>query len=460
MTEELPKGLKFGERVRFFSVVSEGGRERRALSALLASLSAIPSLSEELLATLGVRTGSRTQIDAYTEVVLADDKLKTKDRPDALIRVRTGRQTWSALVEAKIGNAVLAEDQVRRYAELARDNSIDAILTISNQFVTQPSHHPVKLSKILTNKVQTLHWSWTFIQTYAYLLDIEDRIADKTQALLLNEFVRFLNHSSTGVARFESMNKEWRDVVRIVQTGGVLSKNSESVQNTIGSWHQETRDLCLLMSRRVGRPVRLKLSRAHRENTIERVRDDCQKLCEEKVLACTIEIPDAASDISISADLQRRTISCTADLRAPEDKTRTSARVNWLVRQLSKTTSQDVIIKAKWPGRAPDTQEYLSNLRNDANSINPLNSKNAPRSFEVIMVQDVAGRFAGSRMFIEALESIVPTFYEQVGQYLKRWLPAAPKPIAVADLEHVDPTSGPNASVSSIGQAAEEDREQ
>ncbi len=438
MTDELTEILKSGERVRLFSILSESSREKRVISALLASLVTIPDLSRQLLATVGLRIGPRSQVDAYTEVVFRTEKKYVRDRPDGLLVIRTGRQTWSALIEAKIGSADLDSDQIKRYAELARENAVDAIVTITNQFVARANHHPVRVGKALANRVKLFHWSWTFIQTQAYLLDLERQISDANHAYLLHEFVRFLSHPSTGVVRFRAMNREWRDLVRTVQIGGVLGRTSEVVENTIGSWHQETRDLCLLMSRVVGRPVRLKLQKSHRDNPTERIRDDCQRLAEHKVLSCVIEIPDAASGFALVADLQRRTITCSAELRAPEDKARPAARVNWLLRQLEKTTDQDVIVKAKWPGRAPATQDTLANLRADPKRLCGANAKMAPRAFEVLMVRDLAGKFTGSRTFVESVEDALPSFYEQVGQHLKQWRPAPPKllPVMAEDEPH------------------------
>lgn len=430
MSENLPKLLKSGEHVRLFSVVSEGSREKRALSNLLSCLTAIPALTRDLFATISLRTGTRTHVEAYTEVVLSCEKSNNQDRPDGLLIVRTGRQTWTALIESKIGNSVLNEDQVKRYAEMARDHNIDAVITISNEFVARPTHHPIKIGKSLSGKVKLFHWSWVFIQTQAYLLHLEGEIKDKTQSYLLHELVRFLNHQSTGIARFNSMNKEWRDVVRMVQTGATLSKNSDLIQNTIGSWHQETKDLCLLMSRIIGRSVKLRLSKLHRDNPSDRARDDALQLVDGGFLKCVIDIPDAASALNIVVDLRCRTIVCNTEVGAPEDKARSSARVNWIVRQLAKTTSSEIIIKAKWLGRAPDTQETLIKLRDNPNMLNPNNDKKILRSFEILMVRDLAGKFSGSRTFIDTLEQTVPLFYEQVGQYIKQWRPTPPKPLS------------------------------
>lgn len=428
MTVDLREVIKTGETVRLLPIVSESSREKRAASALLATIALVPELRRELLSTVGVRVGARTRVEAFTEVVFGGDKKALECRPDGLLVVETGRTTWYALIEAKIGNAVLDDEQIRRYAELARDFGVDAIISVSNQFVARADQHPVALQKSLRNKVRLFHWSWTFIQTQAYLLDMEGEVLDPTQAAVLHEFVRFLAHASTGVVRYHSMNKEWRDVLRTVQTGGKLAKGSDEVKNTIGGWHQETRDLCLLMSRIVGRPTRLKLSRSHRDNALERLQNDCDQLVNHKVLCCTIEIPDAASDIQVVADLQKRTISCSMDLRAPEDKSRALSRVNWVVRQLAKSDESDIYVKAKWPGRAIDTQEQLGKLRCDPYILIGINAKSVPRSFEILMVKDLAGKFSGSRTFIEILEAMVPEYYEQIGQHIKQWQPSPPKP--------------------------------
>ena len=43
------------------------------------------------------------------------------------------------------------------------------------------------------------------------------------------------------------------------------------------------------------------------------------------------------------------------------------------------------------------------------------------------MQADNTRGFDGKRKFIELLETLVPTFYEHVGQHLKAWVPPAPK---------------------------------
>ena len=428
MNADRPEFLKSGEPARLIPVVADSSREQRIASVVLAVMTAVPAFSRALLASTGKSIGKSAKVECWTEVVFAGQENHGKDRPDGLIVVSTGRSRWSALVEAKIGNQELVAEQVERYAELARANGIDAVITMSNQLVARADHHPIKLPKRLLNKVGLYHWSWMSVLTQAMLLDMEQSIDDPEQRFILDETIRFLSHDSTGINGFGQMNREWKDVVATVRNGGALVKTAPEIEATISGWHQEERDLCLIMSRHLGTPVGLRLERKHKDAPQERMKDDCLLLASEMRMCGALQIPGAAADIEITVDLQTRTIACSMELEAPKDKQQTKARVNWLVRQLAKTDNGEVHIRAKWPGSAPETMESLARLREDPGAIQAVNAKLTPRAFEVLMIRDLAGKFSGARSFVEHLEKAVPEFYDQVGQHLRAWRPAPPKP--------------------------------
>jgi len=114
---DLPEFLKQGERARLFPILADTSREKRIASIYLSLLPQVPALAEAILATTGLRVGKRTRIEAFTEVVLKEAN-DANHRPDGLLIVSTGKTTWSALVEAKIGKAKLDETQVQKYVEM------------------------------------------------------------------------------------------------------------------------------------------------------------------------------------------------------------------------------------------------------------------------------------------------------------------------------------------------------
>src|SRR3546814_19808876 len=91
------------------------------------------------------------------------------------------------------------------------------------------------------------------------------------QRYILAEMVRYFSHPAVGVSTFDRMNSEWKDVNAQVQAGAKLSKSAPAVENTVAAWHQEGRDTCLLLSRKIGRAVDLQLSQIGRESCRERV---------------------------------------------------------------------------------------------------------------------------------------------------------------------------------------------
>jgi hypothetical protein len=424
----LPDFLESGEIARLIPVIADSRREQRVASVFLATLSAVPDFAESLLSSVGVRLGKRSVIDTFTEVVIGGHK-ESKDRPDGLIVASTGKKSWKALLEAKIGSSSLDDDQVQRYLQLARNSGIDAVITLSNQFVARPIHSPVNAPKTLTRRVDLFHWSWKMILTEAILLQTRDAIRDPDQAFILREFVRFLSHSSVGVSGFDRMPTQWREAVTLVKSGGGIAKTSPEAEAVVSAWHQEIRDLALRMSQHLAADVDVKLPRVHANDADQRLKDDCAKLAAQNKLQVDYEIPNAASLLSLTADLMSQTIRVGMEVDAPQDKQRGPARVNWLLRQFKSEPDDPLFVRIVWPSRAQDVVCRLSELRIDPKAIVG-DAPQPPKSFEVFLLSDDGRRFSGRQTFIEEIERAVPHFYDAVGQHLERWVPKPPKPVA------------------------------
>jgi len=395
----------------------------------------IPSLANSLLGTTGLKVGSRSRIKTFTEIVLAQDDDK-KCRPDGLVVVSTGKSNWSALFEVKTGKADLDQDQVQRYVTLAKDNGIDAVITISNQFVARPDHSPVHVPKALLKKVKLFHWSWMSIVTHCEILNGTGSITNIEQVLLLREFLRYLNDDRTGIERFTQMGPQWRDLIQSVTNNVSLKRTSPEVEEAIVSWFEEERDLGLQMSRHIGQPVETVIERKLKEDPAARLKSSIGSLVETYLLSSTYRVPDSAADMEVRADLRSKTFQVSMKVKAPIDKKTTKARLSWLLRMI-KADDPRLMIRAHWPGRAPVTQSSVSVLRENPDSIQTDNSLLTPHSFEVLLVAETGKRFAGRRTFIEDLESIVPVFYDLVGQHLRAWQPTPPKPILIQPVEQI-----------------------
>jgi hypothetical protein len=424
---ELPDMLKQGERARLFPVLADTSREGRIASIFLSLLPKIPALAETVFGSIGVRIGKRSDIECYTEIVL-NDASDIKNRPDGFIVVQNGKARWTALVEAKIGKSEIEYDQVTRYIEAAKANDIDAVITISNQFVADAALSPLTLPKNTLKKASLFHWSWTWIKTQCDILSHQGGVEDQEQAFLLKEFQRLLDHPTTGIERFTQMGPKWKDVAQAVSNQEVLKKTSPEVEQTVSDWYQELRDMSLLLSSHIGETVSVKIERALLSDSIARLKDGCRVLADEHKLVGTFVVPAAASEIGVCADLARRSIVFSMKLKAPQDRKSTKARVNWLLRML-KEDDPRLAIRAHWPGKKPPTQKDVNLLRADPDAINDITSDAAPHSFEVLLIEVDAKRFVGRKTFIETLEACSNDFYDLVGQHLRAWQAPPPKPV-------------------------------
>jgi hypothetical protein len=427
MSSKRPDYLASGEPARLIPTLADTNKEQRTTSIFLAAMMAVPKFGKTVLDTINVRTGKTTKIEAYTEVTFPRQKTKSDFRPDGLLVVRTGKSEWRALFEAKSGNARLSRDQLQSYLDIAKEFNIDALITISNQLAVLPGHHPLLAQVRLPRNVNLFHWSWTYLLTEATLLVTADDFDDPEQRYIVSEVARYLKHPNSGVTRFDRMNSEWKELVSAVQNRVPLNQNSLIVQNSIASWHQEQRDVCLLMSRRVGQSVDLKVSRKHAANMDERFLSDCKRLVSDHALIFAIDVPNSASTITVTADVARRNIACSMTLNAPEDKKSTRARVNWLIRQLKDAPTKNIFVRGHWGGRTVPTQISLSDLMADPEGLNGPSTNKSVRAFEILMTKDLGADFGRTTKFITQLEDFVPQFYHDIGQNLRPWKPAPPK---------------------------------
>ena len=109
-----PKMLQQHE-VRLFPTLrisSDREAELRATASLLAMARAVSEFGRSFVRMAG---GPAGRLTAYTEVPLTTDAKPGQPpdelRPDGVVRVVRGKREWKALVEVKVGDNALQQDQ-------------------------------------------------------------------------------------------------------------------------------------------------------------------------------------------------------------------------------------------------------------------------------------------------------------------------------------------------------------
>ncbi|MDA3870478.1 MAG: hypothetical protein PF589_11205 [Gammaproteobacteria bacterium] len=431
-----PEYLSSGEIARLIPVAIKP--ELRNTCVTGAMLMSVDEFAEALLSPLGAPTGKRAKVQVWIEPVFRSKNNDNKDRPDALIIVDNGRRVWRALVEAKAKNVDLNSGQIERYLDIAKEHGIDAVLTLSNQFVATPTQPPCEINRQSLKKAYLYHWSWSYLKTEAKIQLSKSSVSDPDQAYMLNEFVRYLEHDSAGISEFDQMGKEWVEACKLYFAKSKFDKCSPLGAAVVSDWDELMRCTALLMSRQLETNVTTVLTAKERKSPSDRLKWLQSSFIQTGVLESRLEVPDAASHISIEADLTRRSVTISMTVDAPRDKKRATATVTWLLKQLAKTEHGSIMVVAKWPGRTQDTCADLSMIREDIDALVIDRKGQIPRAFEIKSVSDLGGKFTQRRNFVPELVSCVTKYYKAVGQHVVPWQAPPPKPKNIAPVEKVE----------------------
>jgi hypothetical protein len=396
-------------------------KEQRATSALLAVLSSVDEFGVAFTKPYGAPKG---RVETFTEV-----KFKHPDgkvyAPDGLIRVVRGNREWIALVEVKTGDDDLIREQLERYLDIAKDNDIDCLLTISNQVSKFPGMHPTVVDKRKLGKVSLHHLSWSKVLTEAVLAKSHRGVKDPDQAWILGELIRYLEHPNAGTFDFRDMGRHWVSVRDSIKNG-TLRQSDEPASEVAGKWEELLTFTSLHLGRKLGDNVQQILTSKERSDIGIRIENIVNTMVNEKCMYGRIRIPNTVGDISVTANLEAQRIEISVSMDAPKSG-KSKGRVNWLLRQL-KDTKLDVRLDS-WGARSRESKsEMLDTARTDVETLYPPNNREIVR-FTVTHVRKmgVKQRAGNQGAFIDSVISAIDDFYGDVVQRLKEWQPPAPR---------------------------------
>jgi hypothetical protein len=399
--------------------------EMRATSALLSVLATVRDLSMALTSPLGASAAKKASVEAFIETrfKLADG---TVVRPDGLVQVAYGASMWRALVEVKTGHDLLAPDQVNNYLNVAREQGIDAVITISNEIAVGERHPCEGVRQRANARVRLAHYSWTEVLAQAVRIKVHRGVDDPEQAWILAELIRYLEHPASGALTFDDMGANWvvgRDAAR----EGTLLKSSLEARDLAQRWDQLIRFAALRLGSDTGADVQAVVPRAHTDPRA-RLSHLTDNLATHGLLDATIRVPGAVGNIEVAADLRARQIMVSTTVHAPTDRGN-RARVSWLVRQIDPETAGDVLIEA-WPrnARQPITAP-LARAADDRDALLDPDKREILRFRLVRRGEMGRNRKDGGRSpgFVESVTCLVEAFYATVVQEIVPWAAKAPQ---------------------------------
>ena len=405
--------------------VLKAGDEMALTSIFLSSIKLVKEFRNSIFKEIKFPKGGKCFY--YTEVSFPDSEFKESRIDGLIINVSGGIIKDAVFFEMKSGTNNLEGKQIENYITIAKKFGVDKLVTISNQFVSEPKESPIdKLKK--PPSFNLYHFSWTHIQTLAQILlfDNDENIEDEDQVNIMHEVVSYFENPKSGLAGYSAMHKDWREVCDKIYKDQKVNRNDNEIRNAVRSWHQEEKDLALLMSRNLG--VAVKSSIKTGSSSID---DDIKKLINTQKLNGFLVIKDAFSKIEIDLDFNKKTVTFSAILAPPMDKKNTG-KISYLLKQLDKCK--------RYEGKLYDDIEdkiyitpYFKSLKSQDNySLFDIRNSdfkkyNDIQKFKIIMINNFKGDFASQKKFVSELESSSLKFYEAIIQHLSNWKKPPPK---------------------------------
>lgn len=394
-------------------------QERRAASALLAVIAAVKEFGHSLLKPLGAPTG---KIQAFIEIPfeLSD---RRSIRPDGILTVTRGSKRWTAIVEVKVGSARLDRDQIEAYLDLARELEFDAVISISNQYVSSSTAYPIEVDKRKVKRVDLHHWSWVDVLTEAVVQKQHRGVSDPDQAYILNELIRYLSDPKSGAVAFETMGPGWV-AVKDGARDQTLRRGDESVAAVAARWDDLIRYVGLELTKELGKDVRQLLARDER-TPADRQRRLRENLVGTGRLDAQLQVPNSVGPIEIEADLRSRQITVSTRLDAPGEG-RSKGRVSWLLRQLQEAPDS-VKVETRAARSGTTYAATLASARQEPEILHPEKDRDI-KQFRVSMTRNIGlKRDVGKGSFIESVVGTTEDFYRDVLQNLRAWKAPPPK---------------------------------
>lgn len=400
------------QSARLFPIAGIGGaeeQERRATSALLAVMSIVRDFGRDLTSRFGAPSGP---VHSFTEVTFGHDDEAV--RPDGVLRVTRGQREWSALVEVKTSDGRLAAPQIEAYLDVARSKGYDAVLTISNQLVGADGEHPVQVDRRKLRKVSLHHLGWDEIRTRAEILSYHRGIVDPTQLRILEEFLRYMTYSRSGMRGFDDMGQYW---VRVREATKARTQrgSDKTTSDVIGRFEQLVRHTALRLSGLLGVEVQVAGGPEASDSATR-----CQQLADSGLMFGSLRVPGAIGAVVLTADVRTDRVTASITVPGPREG-RPLTRINWLLRQIPEARDHMRVEALLAGSRNSSTAALLKTIRKTPESLVPDDGREIKSFLVALDLPMGTKRGIGTGSLIDSVLGVTHHFYAEVVQNLRPW---------------------------------------
>ena len=398
------------------------GDEMALTTIFLSTVNLVKEYRDSIFKELKLSRGGKTYY--YTEASFPEIN---KSRIDGLIIIVTkGIITDAVFFEMKNKSNGLDKDQIETYLDISKKLKVGKLVTVSNEFVADPSHSPVKVKP--PKSVSLFHFSWMYLITRGQLLLFKNatNIEDDDQVEIMREALYYFENPLSGICGYTQMKAGWKDLAENIRAQKPLKESDKYIEDAVLSWYEEEKDMALLMSRKLG--VLVKSSSKSKDT----LKNDIKRIVKENYITGTLAVKDSVSDIKVNAEFERRVVSMSIKVIPPLDKG-TVARITSISKQLENCKKKDSSVFRKledsiWiEAKIKFAKANLKVKLSDLSSLPELAKGKEIQTFHIVLINGFGASFASNKKFIVLIEQMVVEFYEGIIQHMSNWSRPAPK---------------------------------
>jgi hypothetical protein len=156
-------------------------------------------------------------------------------RPDGLLVITRAGKTWRCFVEVKVGSSPIEREQIEKYLQLAKQEDVSSLITISNEAAINGGPPVAGLNKPLLKGLTLIHLSWERLLSEARLLRGQDRVEDADQQWILDEWIQYVSDPTSKIIDPPSLGPRFGDLLTAAKEGN-LAGAAPAMRDVCGYW--------------------------------------------------------------------------------------------------------------------------------------------------------------------------------------------------------------------------------
>jgi len=398
------------------------GDEMALTSIFLATVKLVKEYRDGIFKSIKLNRAGRAYY--YTEASFPDIN---SSRIDGLIIIVTkGVISDAAFFEMKNKTNGIDKKQIEDYLLISKKLKVNKLVTVSNEFVADSSHSPIKIKP--PKSISLYHFSWTYLITKGRLLLFKNdlKIQDDDQVEIMTEALHYFESSVSGICGYIQMKPGWKELSENIRAQKTLKSSDDYIEEAILSWYEEEKDMALLLSRKLG--ILVKSSSKNKDS----LKNDTKKLIKDNYLNGHLLIKNAVSDIKLTAEFERRIVSMGIKITPPLNKGN-KARITWIGKQLENCKRKNEALFLKLEKELiieADIKYAQANIKVKLSELDKLIQSTKDKdiqSFRIVLNRGFGANFASVKKFIVLIEKMVLEYYEGIVQHVSTWSKPTPK---------------------------------